>query len=167
MESISDYLKDKPCQGFAIKPHYNRADDSMTVFIINDSSYAENVTSDVIVYRSMNTKQITGVKICGVNHWIEESRIQFTVRDRDSMLGTICEMSDRAVDPQVKERLLHMIGKPNAEIKDDLIQLVDDAAHHSWMNGWMIHNLFEIWMNCGGTQREFSERNNRQVAKIG
>ncbi len=81
------------------------------------------------------------------------------VAKRDEIFGVLREMSDRQVDPAVKKRLLTLIGRPNEDIKDELLGLIDDIAYFSWTSDFEIGVMHTIWCNIGGSELELQERN--------
>lgn len=83
------------------------------------------------------------------------------VEARDKMFDILCQMSDRQVDPKAKERIKALMGRPNEEIKDELLGLIDDIVYCSWTSSFEIKVLETIWMGCGGTKEEL---HNRSVA---
>jgi hypothetical protein len=64
-----------------------------------------------------------------------------SVSERDELFSIICEASDRQVDPIVKRRLESYIGKPHEEIKDLLLDLLDDIAYRSLTSNFEIMAL--------------------------
>jgi hypothetical protein len=68
-------------------------------------------------------------------------------------------MSDRQVDPAVKTRLATLRGRANADIKDELLGLIDDIVYCSWTSDFEIMVLETIWFGVGGSKEELSERN--------
>ena len=80
------------------------------------------------------------------------------VADRDEMFNILCEMSDRQVDRKVKDRLKAFLGRPNEEIKDELLGLVDDIVFYSWTSDFEIKVLEQIWCGCGGSMQELHSR---------
>ena len=84
---------------------------------------------------------------------------QIEVVDRDEMFNILCQMSDRQVDKQVKCRLNTFMGRPNAEIKDELLGLIDDSVYCAWTSDFEIAVMNIIWMEIGGSEQELKERN--------
>lgn len=80
------------------------------------------------------------------------------VAERDKMFDLIAGMSDRQVDPQAKTRLKALMGRPNEEIKWELLGLIDDIAFYAWTSGFEIRVLHTIWLNVGGTEEELKNR---------
>jgi hypothetical protein len=78
---------------------------------------------------------------------------------RDEMFNILCQMSDRQVDQQVKDRLKTFMGRPNAEIKDELLGLIDDSVYCAWTSDFEIRVMDTIWMGIGGSDQELKERN--------
>ena len=78
---------------------------------------------------------------------------------RDEMFDMISGMSDRQVDPAVKTRLATLRGRANADIKDELLGLIDDIVYCSWTSDFEIMVLETIWFGVGGSKEELSERN--------
>lgn len=60
------YLRSHQCRGFAVKPFYNRAGDSLTVFFADTECVAENRGNGVTVYRRCATSEVVGVRIDGM-----------------------------------------------------------------------------------------------------
>ena len=87
------------------------------------------------------------------------------IQDRDEMFNMICQMSDQQVDENVKRRLQKLIGRPNTDIKDELLGLIDDIAFYAWTSNFEIQALHVIWLNIGGSEEELSKRKgNRYVS---
>lgn len=79
--------------------------------------------------------------------------------DRDAAFNLLIAMSDRQVDPIVKRRLTAMLGRPNAEIKNRLLGLMDDVAFGELTSNFELRVLDFIWRNaCGGTHTELTTR---------
>lgn len=87
------------------------------------------------------------------------------VEKRDEMFGILCKMSDRQVDPAVKARLQGFIGRPNEEVKDELLGLIDDTVYCSWTSNFEIQVMESIWFEIGGSPEELKERN-AQLNKV-
>lgn len=81
-----------------------------------------------------------------------------TTDDRDHMFDIICQMSDSQVDPVVKTTLKEFIGKPNEEVKDPLIDLLDKIVYSALTSDFEIKVLNYIWFEIGGTEEELSKR---------
>lgn len=81
------------------------------------------------------------------------------VEKRDEMFNILSGMSDRQVDPAAKARLKTLIGRPNAEIKDELLGLIDDIVYCAWTSDFEIRVLETIWFNIGGSPEELAQRN--------
>ena len=78
---------------------------------------------------------------------------------RDEMFDMLCSMSDRQVDPQVKARLKTLKGRPNEEIKDELLGLIDDIVYCAWTSDFEIKVLNAMWEQIGGSKEQLAERN--------
>lgn len=77
---------------------------------------------------------------------------------RDEIFDILCQMSDRQVDRNVKDRLKKFIGRPDAEIKNELLALIDDIVYFSWTSNQEIKALEQIWFECGGSKEELKNR---------
>lgn len=88
------------------------------------------------------------------------------VKKRDEMFATIMEMSDRQVDPIVKNRLKSFLNRSNEDIKDELLGLIDDIVCCSWTSDFEISILNIIWMNIGGSKTELLKRNKQLPLKM-
>lgn len=84
---------------------------------------------------------------------------QIEVAARDEMFNILCQLSDRQCDPHVKARLKTFIGRPNEEIKDELLGLIDDSVYCAWTSDFEIKVMDTIWMGIGGSDQELKERN--------
>lgn len=65
---LTEYLRDKPCQGFHAVPRYSRLGDTVTFFFAPDRCHAQRVDDLLTVYLSHATGQLVGCKIKGVQH---------------------------------------------------------------------------------------------------
>lgn len=81
------------------------------------------------------------------------------IEQRDKVFGIFCKLSDQQCDPVVKGRLQKMVGRPNVEIKDELLGIIDDAVYSSLTSGFEIAALRYIWDTIGGSAQELAERN--------
>lgn len=73
---------------------------------------------------------------------------------RDKLFEILCGLSDRQFDDRAKERLRAMIGRPNEDIKDELLGLIDDIVLYAWSSDFEINALDFIWKKIGGTDEE-------------
>lgn len=80
------------------------------------------------------------------------------IQFRDKILSTLCSMSDQQIDPQLKGRLRKLIGRDNHLIKNELLQILDDAVHYSWCSNFEIEMMDFIWRQIGGTEQELIDR---------
>ena len=81
------------------------------------------------------------------------------IEERDKMIGILCSISDQQFDAAAKKRLSAMIGRPNEDIKDELLGLIDDCVYYSWSGGFEITTLRIIWEEIGGSPEELQARN--------
>ena len=103
------------------------------------------------------------VKICHVCAHREKHMID----KRDEMFEIMIQMSDRQVDPQVKTRLKTFIGKPNEEVKDQLIDLINDVVHYALTSDFEIKVMDIIWKEIGGTQEDLEKSHERKRIEYG
>jgi hypothetical protein len=88
---------------------------------------------------------------------------KMSLKKRDELFNYIIPMSDREVDPIVKNSLKDMFGKPNNEIEDDLAKLIGDIRYFSLTSGFILSTLCiilsQIETNVGNDERINSKRN--------
>lgn len=84
---------------------------------------------------------------------------QLDLATRDEAFGQLLSMSDRGVDEKAKIRIRTFLGRPNAEIKDELLGLIDDCVHAAWTSDFEIWAMNTIWENIGGSKEELQDRN--------
>ena len=89
---------------------------------------------------------------------------ELPIEARDELLATLCKLSDQQFDDSLKPRLRAIMGRPNAEIKDELLGIIDDCTYCSLCSAFEIKALHYIWIGCGGTEQELAERNRSLVA---
>lgn len=80
------------------------------------------------------------------------------IEERDHMFDLICQMSDRQVDPYVKRRLPPLKSKPNEEIKDELLGIIDAIIYCAFTSSFELTMLQIIWKDIGGTNQELEDR---------
>lgn len=80
------------------------------------------------------------------------------ITERDKVFETICAISDRNVDPAVKVRLREFIGRENADIKDELLGLIDDIVFCAWTSDFELNVLHVVWLQIGGSEQELLDR---------
>jgi hypothetical protein len=66
------------------------------------------------------------------------------------LLEKICEGSDRAVDPQLKEMLLALKDKPLEEYCAGLHKALDFSAYASWTSDFVMQVMHIEWERVGG-----------------
>jgi hypothetical protein len=81
------------------------------------------------------------------------------ISQRDKIFGILCSISDQQFDASAKRRLAAMIGRPNEDIKDELLGLVDDCVYYAWSGGFEIATLRFLWEDIGGSPEELAARN--------
>lgn len=81
------------------------------------------------------------------------------IETRDNTFDIICKISDQNVDPIIKNRLHAMVGRPNEDIKDELLGLIDDIVFSSLTSDFVIQCLSTVWESIGGSKKELAERN--------
>lgn len=81
------------------------------------------------------------------------------ITKRDEMFDILCRLSDRQCDPIVKKRIKTLMGRPNEEIKDELLGIIDDAVYSSLTSNFEIMAMNHIWQAIGGTAQELAARN--------
>lgn len=69
--TLTEYLADRECKGFAPVPHYIPATDNLIVFFGGEFALEEQVNDSLMVYRSAKTGEIVGCKIMGVTQIME------------------------------------------------------------------------------------------------
>ena len=67
-QTLNDYLKTHPPQGFRAVPHYFPVGDYVTYYFRDERCYEERVDDLLTVYLSMTTNEVVGCKIKGVKH---------------------------------------------------------------------------------------------------
>lgn len=89
-----------------------------------------------------------------------------TESKRDEMFDIICKMSDHQVDPIVKNELKEFIGKPNEEVKDKLLILLDKIVHNALTSDFEIKILNFIWLDIGGKKEDLDNRKKPDMYEI-
>lgn len=79
--------------------------------------------------------------------------------DRDEIFKMLCQLSDRQFDSSLKPRVLALVGRPNEDIKDELLQIIDDCINGALCSDFEIKVLNVVWLCCGGTDEELLNRN--------
>src|SRR4051812_45273731 len=82
---------------------------------------------------------------------------------RDETFELLCQISDQQVDAAVKRRLKAFRGRPNEEVKDELLGLIDDIVYCAWTSDFELKALYVIWLEIGGSEEELAERNRTLV----
>ena len=65
-ETVTSYLKEKPCAGRKQKPVYFEDGDFVTFYFADDEAYEDRADALVTLYRSFETGNLVGCKIKGV-----------------------------------------------------------------------------------------------------
>jgi hypothetical protein len=78
---------------------------------------------------------------------------------RDEMIDILCTMSDRQVEPCVKPRLREIKGRPNAEVLDEFMGIIDDCVFAAWTSDFEIKVMHTMWISMGGTEEALAARN--------
>lgn len=81
---------------------------------------------------------------------------------RDELFSILLEMSDLQFDGKAKEQLKNMVGRPNAEIRLELVALIDDCVRYSWVGCMELKALQFVHMKMGGTESDFTEGPNAE-----
>lgn len=76
----------------------------------------------------------------------------------DELIDLLCTGSDRQIDPCIFPRLQALKGKPDGDIKDELLAILDDCAYGSLASDFVMHVLHVMWLNAGGTEGELRAR---------
>ena len=66
-QTLKEYLRTHPCQGFNPVPHYSALGDFLTYYFRDDRAYEQRVDEVLTVYLSMKTHELVGFKITGIN----------------------------------------------------------------------------------------------------
>lgn len=96
-----------------------------------------------------------------IKNWFYKSKDDIIIPnyDRDIVIDQMCKLSDNALDAMIKPRLQALRGRPDIEIKDELLGIIDDCVAGSLTSDLMIYCLRKMWERCGGTKEEIIERN--------
>jgi hypothetical protein len=78
---------------------------------------------------------------------------------RDEMIDNLCQLSDRQVEPCVKPRLQAIKGRPNKEVLDEWLGIIDDCVYAAWTSGFEIKVMHIMWLKMGGTEDALAQRN--------
>lgn len=78
---------------------------------------------------------------------------------RDKTFELMLNISDAGFDALAKQRLKTFMGRPNEEIKDELLGLIDDIVYYAWSSSFELMVLDQVWKEIGGSQKELEERN--------
>jgi hypothetical protein len=78
---------------------------------------------------------------------------------RDELIDILCKMSDRQVEPCVKPRLQAVKGRPNAEVLDEWMGIIDDCVYAAWTSDFEIKAMHMMWIGMGGTEESLAARN--------
>lgn len=71
--------------------------------------------------------------------------------NQNEFIHLVCSMSDREVDPTVKTRLAALRNKPNSEIIEEWLSILDDCCNYALTNDFIISCLSAAWTMMGGT----------------
>jgi hypothetical protein len=66
MASLSEFVSKNQPQGFSSRPYYSRDGDSLSFYFRDEASYGERVDQLLTLYRSIETRDIVGCQIKGV-----------------------------------------------------------------------------------------------------
>lgn len=80
---------------------------------------------------------------------------------RDYFFRVLCELPDEQVHPKAKRRIESLIGRSDAEIKDELLGIVHDCICCGLASESETKTLAAIWEKIGGTAEELREINLR------
>lgn len=69
-EALSKIGKDNILNNFA--PYYNKMGDFISVYFNDDLSYSEYMNDFITIYRSIETKEITGIKIHNISDFLNK-----------------------------------------------------------------------------------------------
>jgi hypothetical protein len=81
------------------------------------------------------------------------------INERDGMIDVLCSMSDRQVDSIVKPRLQAIKGRPNSEVLDEFMGIIDDCVYSALTSDFEIRVMHVMWLNMGGTEESLTTRN--------
>lgn len=104
-ETLIEYLKGNRCDGFTPTPHCCPDGDSVSYFIKNDRCIAQRVDDLVTVYISMETNELVGCKIKGVQRILRTlGDFGVTVEDDAGIGLSIFFMAAAVANPPQKSR---------------------------------------------------------------
>lgn len=72
MVSLTEFIKSNNPKKFTAKPYYSQHGDALIFYFKDDQSYAERVDALLTVYRSMETNEMVGCEIKGVQSILEK-----------------------------------------------------------------------------------------------
>lgn len=78
---------------------------------------------------------------------------------RDEAIDILCKFPDQALEACVKPRLQAIKGRPNSEVLDEWLGIIDDCVFAAWTSDFMIRSLHVIWLEIGGTEEFLNQRN--------
>lgn len=73
-QHLSEYLKTAKRPTFVPKVNYFHTGDYVTYFFRDDRAYEDPVSDTVALYRSIETKEVVGVKITGVKNILQAEK---------------------------------------------------------------------------------------------
>lgn len=79
-EKLTEYLATHKPKGFRSVPHYFALGDYLTYYTRDERSYAERIDDCLTVYRSMETREIVGLRINGASRILEAITESFPAR---------------------------------------------------------------------------------------
>lgn len=74
--------------------------------------------------------------------------------DRDELFLILTQLSDAQFDPAPKAHLKTLMGRPNEEIRKELLFLLDDCVYGSLCSSFEIAALDAIYHSIGGSEQE-------------
>lgn len=78
---------------------------------------------------------------------------------RDELIDILCQLSERQLEPCVKPRLQAIKGRPNAEVLDEWMGIIDDCVCAAWTSDFEIRTMHMVWIRMGGTEEALTARN--------
>ena len=99
--TLAQYLEENRCDGFTSHPHYSASGDCVSYFVKDDRCFAERVDELVTVYHSMDTNELVGCKIKGVQRLLRTlGDFGVSVEEEEIELGLFFMAAAMANPPQ-------------------------------------------------------------------
>jgi hypothetical protein len=122
-ETLTEFLKNNRCDGFTPGVHHSADGDCVSYFVKNDRCIAERVDDLVTVYRSVESNELVGCKIKGVQRILRTlGDFGVTVEDREIGLGIFFIAAAVANPPQKSKYKEIGLAMRNARLKTRELQ---------------------------------------------